>query len=433
MRKLSIRCRFGSLLLAVWLAAQLAAALPALAAESVQPNTPYRNYLPIVTVQQREARALWISRFDWGSPPSQRSRLEYLINRAADAGFNIILFQVRATGDAFYRSGLEPWSYRLTSASPTTLGTDPGWDPLAVAIATAHSRGLQLHAYINLYPMWECGRGQPPHTTPEHPYWTLAGYQASPPHYDPSWRVYANTPDGSAPMSDSASGPVPCNEYLWSSPGVDRVNEHNLAVIRDIVARYPVDGVHLDRARYPGRQYSVDPETMAKMGVATPPISLADWQRDNLSQWMARFYAEAKRVNPTVTMSAAVWFTYKKTPAITFATTQGYLDYFQDSHRWLREGTLDAMAPMIYGATFNSDFSKWQVLADDHVAVQGNRQVWLGIGAAITPFEGIEQRIAYARRIGAAGIAIWSAGAMDANNYWDDLRAGPFKFDAVPP
>ena len=58
MRKRSIRCRCGSLLLAVWLAVQLAAALPALAAESVQPNTPYKNFLPIVTVQQREARAL---------------------------------------------------------------------------------------------------------------------------------------------------------------------------------------------------------------------------------------------------------------------------------------------------------------------------------------------------------------------------------------
>ena len=132
-------------------------------------------------------------------------------------------------------------------------------------------------------------------------------------------------------------------------------------------------------------------------------------------------------------MSAAVWFTYKKTAAMTFPTSQGYYDYFQDSHRWLGEGALDALAPMIYGATFNSDIDKWQVLADDHVAVQGNRQVWLGIGAAITPFEGIAQRIAYARRIGAAGIAIWSAGAMDTNGYWDDFKTGPFSVGAVPP
>ena len=262
------------------------------------PETPHKSYLPIISAQQREARALWISRFDWGSPPSQRSRLEYLINRAADAGFNIILFQVRATGDAFYKSELEPWSYRLTSASSATLGADPGWDPLAVAIATAHGRGLQLHAYVNLYSVWECGRGIPPHTTPEHPYWTLANYQAEPPIYDTSWRVYSNTISGPTPMSESTSGPVPCNEYLWSSPGVDRVNEHNLAVIQDIVARYPVDGVHFDRARYPGRQYSVDPETLAEVGAATPPVSLADWQRNHLSDWMARYYHRRQTHQP---------------------------------------------------------------------------------------------------------------------------------------
>ena len=433
MLRLSIRCRFGSLLLAVWLAIALAGATSVDGQVIAMPETPHRSYLPIISAQQREARALWISRFDWGSPPSQRSRLEYLINRAADAGFNIILFQVRATGDAFYKSGLEPWSYRLTSASSATLGADPGWDPLAVAIATAHGRGLQLHAYVNLYPVWECGRGIPPHTTPEHPYWTLANYQTEPPVYDTSWRVYSNTISGPTPMSESTSGPVPCSEYLWASPGVDWVNEHNLAVIQDIVARYPVDGVHFDRARYPGRQYSVDPETLAKVGAATPPVSLADWQRNHLSDWMARYYTGAKLINPDVTMSAAVWFTYKKTAAMTFPTSQGYYDYFQDSHRWLGEGALDALVPMIYGTTFNSDIGKWQVLADDHVAVQGNRQVWLGIGAAITPFEGIAQRIAYARRIGAAGIAIWSAGAMDTNGYWDDFKTGPFSGGAVPP
>ena len=433
MLKLSIRCRFGSLLLAVWLMMALVGRTPVEGEEIAAPKTPYRSYLPVVTAQRREARALWISRFDWGSPPSPRTRLEYLINRAADAGFNIILFQVRATGDAYYQPGLEPWSYRLTSSSIAALGTDPGWDPLAVAIATAHGRGLQLHAYVNLYSTWECGRGIPPHTTPEHPYWTLANYQASPPLYDPSWRVYSNTVSGPTPMSESPSGPVPCSEYLWSSPGVDRVNEHNLAVIQDIVARYPVDGVHFDRVRYPGRQYSVDPETLAKVGAATPPVSLADWQRDNLTAWMARYSTGAKLVNPDVTLSAAVWFTYKKTAAMTFPTSQGYYDYFQDSHRWLREGALDVLVPMIYGATFDSDIAKWQVLADDHVAVQGQRQVWLGIGAAITPFDGIAQRITYARHIGAAGVAVWSAGALDANDYWDDFKAGPFSSGAVPP
>ncbi len=401
-----------------------------------------RAFLPVVTKPPlREARVLWISRFDWcGAPPCERSRLEYLIHKAADARFNIVLFQTRATGDAYYTPGLEPWSYRLTSNTTHTLGTDPGWDPLAVAIETAHARGLQLHAYVNLYSNWECGKWFPPTTTlPLHPFWTLGYYQPPPaPYtYSSTWRVYSDTANGPLPMSVLSSGvPVPCSEYLWASPGVARVNEHNLAVIKDIVTRYEVDGIHFDRARYPGRQYSSDPESRAAYSAAltlSPTLSYADWQRDTLTRWMMRIYTEVKAIKPQVNVSAAVWFTYRKTPTIPFPTTEGFADYYQDSHRWLNEGALDGMAPMIYGSTFNSDFEKWRILADDHVSAQGSRQVWLGIGAAITSTAEINNRIAYARSIGAKGVAIWSAGAMDSNQHWDAFAEGPFHQPALPP
>jgi uncharacterized lipoprotein YddW (UPF0748 family) len=393
-----------------------------------------RVYLPLVMSwgsQVVEARAVWISRFDWCSPaPCSRTKLETLINHAADAHFNIVLFQVRATGDAYYTPGLEPWSYLLTSGLTTTLGTSPGWDPLAVAVQLAHSRGLQLHAYVNMYSNWECGKWYPPHTTPEHSFWTLGNY---PNTYSSTWRVYSTTTSGPTAMSVLTSAAVPCNEYLWSSPGVDRVNQQNLNVVKDIVTRYDVDGVHMDRVRYPGSQFSTDPETLAAWQPVSKTVSFQDWERNNLSNWVMRVYTEVKAIKPTVKLSAAVWFTYKKTSAITFATSQGYSDYFQDSHRWITDGSMDAIAPMIYGTTFNGNLTYWKQLADDHVAVQGARQVWLGIGGAITPFSGITDRIAYARQIGAKGVALWSAGALETNNYWSALAAGPFKDVAAVP
>lgn len=393
----------------------------------------HKTFLPSVAVPLREARALWISRFDWGSPPLQRNRLAALIDRAADAGFNIVLFQVRATGDAYYTPWLEPWSYRLTSSNPADLGVDPGWDPLAVAIETAHARGIQLHAYLNIYPIWECDRGAPPHTEPEHPYWTLGLYREEPYYYDLSWRTHAPTAAGPVAMGDALTDAVPCQEYIWSSPGVARVHEHNLAVVRDIVRRYPIDGIHFDRIRYPGRQFSADPETLTRLAIAPAAISQADWQRSVITDWIAAARAEVRALRPEITVSAAVWFTYKKTAAMTFPTSQGYYDYYQDSHRWLADGALDALAPMIYGATFNDDIAKWQVLANDHIAAQSERQVWLGIGGAIPSFEEIADRIAYARRSGARGIAVWSAGAVETNQYWDDFKAGPFREPALPP
>jgi uncharacterized lipoprotein YddW (UPF0748 family) len=148
---------------------------------------------------------------------------------------------------------------------------------------------------------------------------------------------------------------------------------------------------------------------------------------------MSQLHATAHETRPGIKVSAAVWFTYKKTPSITFPTSQGFYDYYQDSHRWISEGALDAMVPMIYGTTFNTDIAKWKALADDHVSVQGNREVWLGIGGAITSFDAIDARIQYARSIGARGIALWSAGALETNGYWDDLANGAFAQLALIP
>lgn len=227
---------------------------------------PTRGNMPV-----QEARALWISRFDWGSPPMKASRLTYLINRAADAGFNMVFFQARAVGDAYYTPWLEPWAYRLTSSNPADLGRDPGWDPLAVAIETAHARGIQLHAYLNAFSVWECGRGEPPHVDPEHPYWTLGLYRPEPAYYDRDWRVHAAVSGTPTPMGEASTAAVPCQEYTWASPGSLRVHEHTLAVVSDIARRYPVDGVHFDRIRYPGRQFSADPATLARWQAADPP------------------------------------------------------------------------------------------------------------------------------------------------------------------
>lgn len=372
-----------------------------------------------------EARALWISRFDWGSPPLRAARLDYLLDRAADAGFNIIFFQVRAMGDAYYASGLEPWAYRLTGSTAASLGRDPAWDPLAHAIQAAHSRGLELHAYINVYSLWECDRGQPPHTSPEHPFWALGA--------DGSWRVHAKRTDGPLPMSESTDGEAPCHEYVWASPGVERVNAHNLAVIEDIVTRYPVDGVHLDRVRYPGRQYSYDPESLVRWQARSPAVTREDWQRDQITAWVAQVRSRMRAIRPAARLSAAVWFVYQKTPAMNFAVAQGYHDYFQDSHRWLAEGALDALIPMIYGPALDGDINKWRVTADSHTRLAQQGQVWLGVGGGIAPFAGIAERIDYARRAGVQGVAVFSASALEEHGYWGLLKAGPFRQLAITP
>jgi uncharacterized lipoprotein YddW (UPF0748 family) len=93
-----------------------------------------------------EARALWVSRFEYGTAAD----IDSIIARTAITGFNVIVFQVRGAGDAFYDSDLEPCAVALCGS----LGNGhPSWDPLAVAVA-AHAREIQLHARINALSGW---------------------------------------------------------------------------------------------------------------------------------------------------------------------------------------------------------------------------------------------------------------------------------------
>ena len=64
-------------------------------------------------------------------------------------GCNAVIFQVRPTADAFYKSDIEPWSRYLTGVQGKA--PEPFWDPLQFMIEESHKRGMELHAWCNPY------------------------------------------------------------------------------------------------------------------------------------------------------------------------------------------------------------------------------------------------------------------------------------------
>lgn len=119
---------------------------------------------------KREFRSTWISTvwgLDWPSTTAkggagtgtsnsvvtaQKRYLCELLDNMKAANMTGVCFQVRARSDAFYPSKYAPWSSDITGSR----GTNPGWDPLAYAVAEAHKRGLELYAWINPY-RWTTG------------------------------------------------------------------------------------------------------------------------------------------------------------------------------------------------------------------------------------------------------------------------------------
>jgi uncharacterized lipoprotein YddW (UPF0748 family) len=390
-----------------------------------------------------ELRAVWVSRYDWttyGVSPSAGD-VQRIVDQAVSAGFNAIFFQARAAGDAFYTPGLEPWSPRLTGTLGPTLGVDPGWDPLAEMISRAHAAGLQVHAWLNVSPAWQAPPSQelgalvpatdgvwPPQALNRFTYSTNGGYGLG---Y--SWRVY----------DEGGHMPVTWNGYTWASPACPQVRDHVAAVAADIVARYAIDGLHLDNVRYPGRQYSLDPFT--QVACSADPACAAqsfdawrpDYQRRQVTDLVARITEQTHAARPGALVSAAVWPVYVSRPGWP-STSQGYHDYYQNSQAWVQQGAIDAIAPMLYGSEMFTDVDTWGMIVADFQANAGGNWVLPGVGietnaGACVPFDRIAGQIATARVLGTPGHAIFSLKGLERCGYLASLRTGPYAEPAAPP
>ncbi|MFB0517604.1 MAG: glycoside hydrolase family 10 protein [Candidatus Neomarinimicrobiota bacterium] len=310
----------------------------------------------------KEARGVWLHRFDYcqltltHDQDSIRAYIADVINQAADAHFNIIFFQVRGNGDAYYTPGQEPWGSLLTG----TPGEDPGWDPLEYALELAHRRGLELHAWFNTFPVWR-GSEPPPVTTPASPFLT-----------HPQWIV-----------SDSGGTPMPLSDhYISFSPGIPGVHDHIISVVLDVIRRYDIDGVHFDYIRYPEGApragYSHDPISVQRFNsIEGNPLQLDwnDWQREQITRFVARAYNAITAVKPWIKVSAAVIGSYEA------GGWNAYHIVYQDPRRWTELGKMDFITPMIYWPRKHptQPFLKRSIEWQNHYARE--RYVFPGIGS----------------------------------------------------
>jgi uncharacterized lipoprotein YddW (UPF0748 family) len=366
---------------------------------------------PTPDASAMEARALWVPRWSY----SNKADVQTIVDKAASANFNILLFQVRGQGDAYYQSQYEPWADRLSG----TLGQDPGWDPLAVAIQEAHDAGLQVHAHVNVYPVWLGTVPPRANAVPKHMYHRFNEL------YGNEWVQWHQN---GTPMELNSS-------YLAANPGHPAVSEHIIDVCRDIVQNYDIDGLHLDYIRYSSPYYSYDPVSQQRFEEAQP-IGWADWQRAQITELVSRLYDEVIPLRPNTVLSAAAWPIYQdKWGWVSYGSVKydGYDGYYQDSRGWLEMGKTDFLAPMLYGTSVQNHLNRFEILVEDFVAESHGRHIYAGIAAGYSSFSEIESRINIARKAGAQGQAIFAYSLVESNDYWDDFREGPYAQPAQLP
>lgn len=370
-----------------------------------------------------EWRGLWVTRFDWTSStqPASPAKIDEIVDNAAYAGFNAIFFQVRGTADAYYTPGLEPWAQRMTGG---TLGQapNPAWDPLQRLIERAHGYGIQVHAYVNVYPLWDCGSVPPSNASPQHLYYKLLNYhgQTNGNLNGTQWSYQTGTQ---------------CSSYIRATPASIFLDDHLMAVAADLATRYNLDGLHLDHIRYGSATASCDPVSMFYWGGSCFGAGFAAWQRTQVNGTVSRFYNDVILQHPNMMLSAAVWPIH--TDKWGWGATEGNADYYQDSKAWQAGGYVDAIMPMIYAANYETDtfwtLEKWRILVQDFQAEASGRWVIPGIGTGYSDFSQIEARINAAREFGTAGHALFSYGDLFRLGYFDDLANGPYAQPAIPP
>ncbi len=313
---------FGCIILAA-LSSPLPAQLsPARLSHSSVPRAKELELLAQLPLVPQEMRGAWLAtvhNIDWpsvpgGSPSEQQAELLEMLERAQKLGLNTILFQVRDVADAFYPSELEPWSAFLTGHQ----GRDPGWDPLAFAIAESHKRGLELHAWLNPY---------------------RVGYLKQN-RFDPG-HIFRQRPDLVRLYDDS----------YWLDPGNPDSEAHILSVVEDIVSRYrDLDGLHYDDYFYPypkaGLLFRDNVTQKAYAGIEDPD----NWRRENIDRLIFKTYRLIKEINPYLSFGVSPFGIWRNDQPRGVRGLESYHELFADSRKWLRQGWVDYMAPQFYWA-----------------------------------------------------------------------------------
>ena len=291
---------------------------------------------------------VWVVRNALESPVSWARALA-AVERA---GCGRMYLQVSGRWDALYPSHV--------FVPPVT--PPRGWeDPLAEALAQAHARGIEVHAWVNALLAWSAAEPPP---DPHHVW-----------HGHPDW--FVTRPGGS--MRELTRGELDraglTGEGWFLDPALTPVRTELRRFVLEFATRYAVDGVHLDYIRYPS---------------GWTPAGGAE----NVTRLVSLIRSDLASVRPGLALSAAVM----PVPGIA-------RDHFgQDWAAWLELGLVDAVAPMVYR---DSPGSVQSAVRDWPEGVSRDR-VWVGvridrIGAG--ELEETERRL---EGEGVAGIALFS-------------------------
>jgi uncharacterized lipoprotein YddW (UPF0748 family) len=335
--------------------------------------------IPLPAFAQKEQfRAFWVTLWQPGAKTPEE--IDRLIETIQASNANAIVVQVSRRGDAYYHRSFQPRTQ--DPALP------PEFDLLEYIIQRAHSAQprIEVHAWLTTLAMWNTMLGPAPRD-PNHVF--NAHGPTKPGHKN--W------------FTKRRDGTLRAGQDYYLDPGHPDAVDYVVEMYKTLVANYDVDGIHLDRVRYPehGARQRSTPEwgynqasierfntAHGRTGLPAPidPDWIA-WRRDQVTALVRKIYLSVLAIKPQIKVSAAtITWGQGPTDLVQYAQTAAYSLVLQDHVGWLREGILDMSIPMNYQRESMPNqrawFRRWIEFEKDH---QFNRHVVIGPALYLNP------------------------------------------------
>lgn len=272
---------------------------------------------------KREFRGAWlhiIGQSQWRNKSTENAKV-YIrdqFDKLQAAGCNAVIFQVRPTADAMYKSDLEPWTTWLTGKRGKA--PSPMWDPMEYAIEEAHARGMEFHAWLNPYRVTSDAK-----------------------EVLPADHLFYKEPHRF----------VRFDGKIFFDPAYQENRDFICEVVSDILERYDVDGIHIDDYFYPypanGKKFNADDASYAKFGGG---MKRDDWRRHNVDLLIEQIHKTIKSAKPWVRFGVSPFGIWRNKASDSRGSDsnglQNYDDLYADVLLWAKNGWIDYLAPQLY-------------------------------------------------------------------------------------
>lgn len=338
--------------------------------------------------------------------------IDEVVDFAARNKITHLFVQVRGRGDALYQSDIVPRSALLANDS---------FDPLSVIIRRAHSRGIQVHAWVNVYILWSSN--SMPYSN-DHLVYT-----------HPDWFDQDDQAKNAKAMIQQYREKKGRDEGIYLAPHHPSVNPYLLAVFRELVAKYDLDGLHFDYIRYKDSHYGKndkamehytdhngdDPQRFLFMkNLKTNDVQTAsklskwgDYKRQAVTNLVRDTHRMIAEVRPDCILSAAV------KPNLYEARDR----YLQEWDVWLAANYIDWAIPMNYSVSIRG-FAKNIDIIYDNLPQKYRDKIIMGIATYNQKAPDVADKIKYTKITRFPGVALFSYSVVGKNpRYMDQLRS----------